>query len=108
MITTIAIVLLSISCILLAREIIQLKKRVKNLHNETNTRVSEYYIKTGKELSKDYSNIHTMIMELQLHLEMVTQSKLDDIEKKIPITNEELLKEVQQMRDDFLALRQNL
>jgi tetrahydromethanopterin S-methyltransferase subunit G len=49
-----------------------------------------------------------MIMELQLHLEMVTQSKLDDIEKKIPITNEELLKEVQKMRDDFFALRQNL
>ena len=36
-------------------------------------RVSEYYIETGKELGKDYSNIHTMIMELQLHLENDTQ-----------------------------------
>ena len=35
------------------------------------------------------------------------KDKLDELEKKIPITNEELLKEVQQMRDDFLALRQN-
>jgi predicted Holliday junction resolvase-like endonuclease len=108
MITTIAIVLLSITCILLAREVYKLQKRVKVLHNETNTRVSEYYIKTGKELSEDYSNIHTMIMELQLHLENNTQQKLDEIEKKIPITNDVLLKEVQQMRDDFLALRQNL
>jgi len=107
MITTIAIVLLSVSCILLARGVYKLQKRVKVLHNETNTRVSEYYIKTGKELNKDYSNIHTMIMELQIHLENDTQKKLDDIEKKIPITNEELLKEVQQMRDDFFALRQN-
>ena len=36
-------------------------------------------------------------------LDVVTKS----IIKKIPPTNEELLKEVQQMRDDFLALRQN-
>ena len=49
-----------------------------------------------------------MILELQLHIEKDTQQKLDDIEKKIPTTNEELLKEVQQMRDDFFALRQNL
>jgi hypothetical protein len=31
----------------------------------------------------------------------------EDITKKIPITNDKLLKEVQQMRDDFFALRQN-
>jgi demethoxyubiquinone hydroxylase (CLK1/Coq7/Cat5 family) len=48
-----------------------------------------------------------MILELQVHLENHMKDKLDELEKKIPITNEELLKEVQQMRDDFLALRQN-
>jgi demethoxyubiquinone hydroxylase (CLK1/Coq7/Cat5 family) len=32
---------------------------------------------------------------------------MEQIIKKIPTTNEELLKEIQQMRDDFLALRQN-
>jgi len=105
---TIAILLLTIYCIIISVGIYKLQQRVKALHEETNTRVSEYYIKTGKELNNDYSNIHTMILELQLHIEKDTQQKLDDIEKKIPTTNEELLKEVQQMRDDFFALRQNL
>jgi hypothetical protein len=33
--------------------------------------------------------------------------EIEDVKKLIPPTNEEVLKEVQQMRDDFLALRQN-
>jgi len=104
----IAIILLSISCILLAIGVYKLQKRVKVLHNETNTRVSQYYIKAVREYGSDLDKIHTMILEVKTHLEKDTQQKLDDIEKKIPITNDELLKEVQKMRDDFLALRQNL
>ena len=106
-----AIVLLSISCILLARGVYKLQKRVNDLHNETNNRVSKYYIETTRKHGSDLDKIHTMIMELQLHIENDTQSKLEklteDITKKIPITNKELLKEVQKMRDDFFALRQN-
>ena len=106
-----AIVLLSISCILLARGVHKLQKRVNDLHNETNNRVSKYYIETTRKHGSDLDKIHTMIMELQLHIENDTQSKLEklteDITKKIPITNDKLLKEVQQMRDDFFALRQN-
>ena len=106
-----AVVLLSISCILLARWVYKLQKRVNDLHNETNNRVSKYYIETTREHGSDLNKIHTMIMELQLHIENDTQSKLEklteDITKKIPITNDKLLKEVQQMRDDFFALRQN-
>ena len=106
-----AIVLLSISCILLARGVYKLQKRVNDLHNETNNRVSEYYIETTRKHGSDLDKIHTMIMELQLHIENDTQSKLEklteDITKKIPTTNKELLKEVQKMRDDFFALRQN-
>jgi len=106
-----AIVLLSISCILLAGGVHKLQKRVNDLHNETNNRVSKYYIETTRKHGSDLDKIHTMIMELQLHIENDTQSKLEklteDITKKIPITNDKLLKEVQQMRDDFFALRQN-
>ena len=69
--------------------------------------VSQYYIRTNKEHGSDLDKINTMILELQVHLENHMKDKLDELEKKIPITNEELLKEVQQMRDDFLALRQN-
>ena len=31
----------------------------------------------------------------------------EDIIKRIPSTNDDVIKEVQKMRDDFLALRQN-
>tara|TARA_B100000780_G_C20837139_1_gene332660 strand:- start:59 stop:415 length:357 start_codon:yes stop_codon:yes gene_type:complete len=37
----------------------------------------------------------------------VTKS-IEKIRKELPTTNDELLAEVQQMRDDFFALRQNL
>ncbi len=104
---TIAILLLTTYCIILSVGIYKLQKRTKVLHNETNKRVSEYYIKSVKQYGSDLDKIHTMILEVRSHLEKDTQKKLDDIEKKIPITNEELLKEVQKMRDDFFALRQN-
>ena len=103
----IPIVLLSIAIIIVAVGLYLLSRRVKLLHNETNTRVSQYYIRTNKEHGSDLDKIHTMILELQVHLENHMKDKLDELEKKIPITNEELLKEVQQMRDDFFALRQN-
>ena len=106
-----AVVLLSISCILLARGVYKLQKRVNDLHKETNNRVSKYYIETTRKHGSDLDKIHTMIMELQLHIENDTQSKLEklteDITKKIPTTNKELLIEIQKMRDDFFALRQN-
>jgi uncharacterized protein YpuA (DUF1002 family) len=103
----IAIILLTTYCIILSVGIYKLQQRLKVLHNETNTRVSQYYIKSVKEYGSDLDKIHAMILEVKSHLQKDTQKKLDDIEKKIPITNEELLKEVQQMRDDFFALRQN-
>jgi len=110
MITTL-IVLLSLCITLLAREIIKLKKRVNDLHNETNNRVSEYYIELTQKIGKDYNEIHELIRGVEIDIKSDTKKKLDklmeQIIKKIPTTNEELLKEIQQMRDDFLALRQN-
>jgi tetrahydromethanopterin S-methyltransferase subunit G len=108
---TILIVLLSLCITLLAREIIKLKKRVNDLHNETNNRVSEYYIELTQKIGKDYNEIHELIRGVEIDIKSDTKKKLDklmeQIIKKIPTTNEELLKEIQQMRDDFLALRQN-
>ena len=106
-----AVVLLSISCILLARGVYKLQKRVNDLHNETNNRVSEYYIELTQKIGKDYNEIHELIRGVEIDIKSDTKKKLDklmeQIIKKIPTTNEELLKEIQQMRDDFLALRQN-
>jgi tetrahydromethanopterin S-methyltransferase subunit G len=108
----ILIVLLSLFITLLVREIIKLKKRVNDLHNETNNRVSEYYIELSQKIGKDYDEIHELIRGVEIDIKSDNKKKLEklteQIIKKIPITNDTLLKEVQQMRDDFLALRQNL
>ena len=106
-----AVVLLSISCILLARGIYKLQKRVKDLHNETNNRVSQYYVETNDKFDKDINELNYLVREVESQIKSDNKKKLEklteQIIKKIPTTNEELLKEVKQMRDDFLALRQN-
>ena len=106
------VVLLSISCILLARGVYKLQKRVEGLHNETNTRVSKYYVETNDKFERDINELNYLIREIESEIKSDNKKKLEklteQIIKKIPITNDTLLKEVQQMRDDFLALRQNL
>jgi len=107
----IAVVLLSISCIFLARGVYKLQKRVKDLHNETNNRVSQYYIETNDKFDKDINELNYLVREIESEIKSDNKKKLEklteQIIKKIPITNDKLLKEVQQMREDFLALRQN-
>ncbi len=109
---TILIVLLSLCVTLLAREIIKLKKRVEVLHNETNTRVSAYNSETNNKFDREVNTLHQVVREIEVDIKESTKKKLDSLMeqliKKIPVTNEKLLNEVQQMRDDFLALRQNL
>ena len=106
-----AVVLLSISCILLARGVYKLQKKVKDLHNETNNRVSQYYIETNDKFERDINELNYLVREIESEIKSDTKKKLEklteQIIKKIPTTNQELLKEVQQMRDDFFALRQN-
>ena len=106
-----AVVLLSISCILLARWVYKLQKRVNDLHSETNSRVSKYYIELSQKLGNDYDEIHELIRGVEIDIKSDTKKKLDSLTeqiiKKIPTTNKELLIEIQKMRDDFFALRQN-
>ena len=106
-----AVVLLSISCILLARGVYKLQKKVKDLHNETNNRVSQYYIETNDKFERDINELNYLVREIESEIKSDNKKKLEklteQIIKKIPITNDKLLKEVQQMREDFLALRQN-
>ena len=96
MITTIAIVLLSISCILLARGVYKLQKKVKDLHNETNSRVSEYYIELSQKLGRDYDEIHELIRGVEIEIKSDTKKKLEklteQIIKKIPTTNRRIIK----------------
>ena len=90
------------------KEITKLRKRLDDLHKETNTRVSTYNIETNDKFDRDVNTIHAIFGKKQEELDTRLKNMVDTITKKIPITNDELLKEVQKMRDDFLALRQNL
>ena len=111
MITTILIVSLSICVILLSREILKLQKRVEDLHKETNNRISVTDQQTHLRINEEINLLESKIKEVKTNMVSLLNQKLDDeiddVKKLIPPTNDELLKEVQQMRDDFLALRQN-
>ena len=111
MFTTTLIVLLSLCIILLAREILNLKKRVEVLHKETNNRIYLTDKYGNQKLREEVNLLESKITEVKTNMVSLLNQKLDDeiddVKKLIPPTNEELLKEVQQMRDDFLALRQN-
>jgi len=115
---TISIVLLSTCVILLAYNIIKLQKRLNTLHNETNNRISvtdqQIHLRINNETKLLQSNIDEAETDLvnlinkRLDEEIVDVNKsLLNVKNSIPPTNDEVIKEVQKMRDDFLALRQN-
>ena len=64
-----------------------------------------------KKIDRDINELNYLVREIESEIKSDNKKKLEklteQIIKKIPTTNEELLKEVKQMRDDFLALRQN-
>ena len=111
MITTIAIVLLSGWCIFLTIGISKLTQRIEILHKETNNRIYLTDKYGNQKLREEVNLLESKITEVKTNMVSLLNQKLDDeiddVKKLIPPTNEELLKEVQQMRDDFLALRQN-
>jgi len=111
MFTTIVIVLLSGWCIFLTVGISKLTQRIEILHKETNNRIYLTDKYGNQKLREEVNLLESKITEVKTNMVSLLNQKLDDeiddVKKLIPPTNEELLKEVQQMRDDFLALRQN-
>jgi len=111
MFTTIVIVLLLGWCIFLTVGISKLTQRIEILHKETNDRISVTDQQTHLRINNDLLELNEFIVDIDTNQKKDTAEKLDmitrEIISKIPPTNQELLKEVQQMRDDFLALRQN-
>lgn len=79
----ILIVLLSLFITLLVREIIKLKKRVNDLHNETNNRVSEYYIELSQKIGKDYDEIHELIRGVEIDIKSDNKKKLEKLTEQI-------------------------
>jgi|13_taG_2_1085334.scaffolds.fasta_scaffold105154_2 predicted PurR-regulated permease PerM len=111
MVTTIIIVLLLGWCIFLTVGISKLTQRIEILNNETNNRISSINSTTHSRLAEEINLLESKIKEVKTNMVSLLNQKLsdeiDDVKKLIPPTNEELLKEVQKMRDDFFALRQN-
>jgi|TARA_B100001094_G_C18142713_1_gene778843 hypothetical protein len=111
MFTTIVIVLLLGWCIFLTVGISKLTQRIEILHKETNNRISVTDQQTHLRINEEINLLESKIKEVKTNMVSLLNQKLDDeiddVKKLIPPTNDELLKEVQQMRDDFFALRQN-
>ena len=62
-------------------------------------------------VDKDIEDTHQTFRDVETDLRSQLKSRMDkltnQIIKKIPPTNDTIIKEVQKMRDDFFALRQN-
>ena len=111
MITTIAIVLLSGWCIFLTIGISKLTQRIEILHKETNNRISVTDQQLHLRINDESKTLESKIKEVKTNMVSLLNQKLDDeiddVKKLIPPTNDEVIKEVKKMREDFLALRQN-
>ena len=111
MFTTIAIVLLLGWCIFLTVGISKLTQRIEILHKETNNRIYLTDKLNNQTLQEEVKLLESKIREVKTNMVSLLNQKIDDeiddVKKLIPPTNDVLLKEVQKMRDDFLALRQN-
>lgn len=90
------------------------KKRIDDLERYievTDARTSELNIELSQRLDKEIEQTHQTFRDVEIDLRSQLDSRLDkltnQIIKKIPPTNDTIIKEVQKMRDDFFALRQN-
>jgi HAMP domain-containing protein len=107
---TFIIIVLSLTIVGLGfayKEITSLRKEVDEIHNRISVTDQQTHLRINEEINL----LESKIKELKTNMVSLLNQKLDDeiedVKKLIPPTNEEVLKEVQQMRDDFLALRQN-
>ncbi len=84
--------------------------RQKEINIDDMMDIEELEVQVNK-LKKELIASNYLVREIESEIKSDTKKKLEklteQIIKKIPITNDKLLKEVQQMRDDFFALRQN-
>ena len=112
MITTIAIVLLSISCILLARGVYKLQKRVEVLHKETNNRIYLTDKLNHQALQDEVRMLESKLKEVKTNMVSLLNQKLsdeiEDVKKLIPPTNKELMDRIETMEKESYRLRMNM
>jgi len=112
MITTILIVSLSICVILLAREILNLKKRLNTLHNETNNRISVTDQQLHLRINEEINLLESKLKEVKTNMVSLLNQKLsdeiEDVKKLIPPTNKELIDRIETMEKESYRLRMNM
>ena len=112
MITTILIVSLSLCVILLSREILKLKKRVNELHNETNNRISVTDQQIHLRINNEINLLESKIKEVKTNMVSLLNQKLsdeiEDVKKLIPPTNKELMDRIQAIEEQSYRLRMNM
>ena len=104
-----AIVLLSISCILLARGVYKLQKRVDVLNKETNTRISVTDQQTHLRINEEVNQLIDIIKQNADNTDTAREEGLKELEKKIksliPPTNDELMKRMDKLEKDSYTYR---
>ena len=109
MVTTILIVSLSICIILLSREILKLQKRVDILNKETNTRISVTDQQTHLRINEELEKLHLLVRTIESDIKSDTKEKLqkltEQVIKKIPPTNDELMKRMDKLEKDSYTYR---
>jgi hypothetical protein len=112
MITTILIVSLSICVILLSREILKLKERLNTLHNQTNNRISVTDQQTHLRINEEFEKLHLLVRTMESDIKSDTKEKLqkltEQIIKKIPPTNDELMARIKKIEEESYRLRMNM
>jgi hypothetical protein len=107
---TFIIIVLSLTIVGLGfayKEITSLRKEVDEIHNRISVTDQQTHLRINEEINLLESKIKEVKTNMVSLLNQKLDDEIDDVKKLIPPTNDELLKEVQQMRDDFFALRQN-
>ncbi len=90
------------------------KKRLDYLESyleDTETTIIKLDRDINQRVDRELEDTHQTFRDVETDLRGQLKSRMDkltnQIIKKIPPTNDTIIKEIQKMRDDFFALRQN-
>ena len=91
------------------------KKRIDDLERYievTDARTSELNIELSQRLDREIELTHQTLRDVELDLRSQLDSRLDkltnQIIKKIPPTNDELIEKIEKIQEEFYSLRMNL
>ena len=91
------------------------KKRIDDLEKYievTDARTSELNIELSQRLDREIETTHHTLRDVEVDIRSQLDSRLDkltnQIIKKIPPTNEELMERIDKIQEEFYSLRMNL